>query len=86
MAKTFAYRAKNPSGQVLSGSLVADNEAAVAAHIRGQGYFVTQIKEARRQAWKGMLQDLQPVTVKEIAVFCRQFATMIDAGRRWSSV
>jgi type IV pilus assembly protein PilC len=80
MAKTFAYQAKNIDGQVLSGSLVADSEAAVAAYIRGQGYFVTQIKEARQQAFKGLLLELQPVKVKELAIFCRQFATMIGAG------
>lgn len=80
MAKTFTYRAKDPSGQVFSGTLVADSEAAVASYIRAKGQFVTQIRESRRHAWKALLNLTQKVRLKDLAVFCRQFATMVDAG------
>ncbi|MDR3559853.1 MAG: type II secretion system F family protein [Negativicutes bacterium] len=81
MARTFAYKAKDFSGQLLTGSLVADSEAAVAAYIRGQGYFVTQIKEARQSFFlKEIKTHFQTVKLKDLAIFCRQFATMMDAG------
>lgn len=81
MAKSFAYKAKDRSGQLLAGTLVADNEAAVAAYIRNKGYFVTQIKPAGESAaWRGLADLFRPVGAKDLAVFCRQFATMVDAG------
>jgi len=81
VAKTFAYKAKNRAGQLLSGTIVADSEAAVAAHIREKGHFVTAIKEVReKESLSDSLSNLMPIKTKDIAVFCWQFATMIDAG------
>lgn len=82
MSKTFAYRAKDRTGQLLTGSLVADSEAAVAAYIRNQGYFVTQIRPAAESSTslKALADIFNPVSSKDLAVFCRQFATMVDAG------
>lgn len=82
MSKTFAYRAKDRTGQLFTGSLVADSEAAVAAYIRNQGYFVTQIRPAADSgsALRGLSDIFNPVSSKDLAVFCRQFATMVDAG------
>ncbi|MDT8901806.1 type II secretion system F family protein [Anaeroselena agilis] len=83
MSKTFAYRAKDRTGQLFTGSVVAENEAAVAAYIRNQGYFVTQIRPAAEKGdsvLRGLADIFNPVGVKDLAVFCRQFATMVDAG------
>lgn len=81
MAKNFSYRAKDRTGQLFTGSILADSESAVAAHIREQGYFVTQIKEQKStDSLASLLNNLRSVNTKEIAVMCRQFATMIDAG------
>lgn len=81
MAKKFQYKAKNRTGHVLAGTIVAENEAAVAGFIRNQGYFVTLIKEQRPEVLQQeFLQGLSPVKVKDLAVFCRQFAVMVDAG------
>ncbi|VBB06879.1 bacterial general secretion pathway protein f signature [Lucifera butyrica] len=81
MSKTFTYKAKDRLGQVFEGSILAESEAAVAIHIREKGYFITQIREQRRTAsLLGRLEEWQGVKIKELAVFCRQFATMVDAG------
>lgn len=81
MAKTFAYKAKDRTGQLLSGSIVAENQTAVAAYIRDKGYYVTNIKEIREQlSFAELIGKLRGVSGKDIAIFCRQFATMIDAG------
>lgn len=81
MAKTFTYKAKDRTGQVMTGTILAENEAAVAAYIRDKGYYVTQIKEQRQQSSLAEhLQFFSRVSVKDLAVFCRQFATMVDAG------
>jgi len=81
VAKTFAYKAKDRSGQLLTGSILADNESAVASYIRERGYFITQIKEEGGvNSIDLFLENLKSVSLKEIAILCRLFSTMIDAG------
>lgn len=81
MANKFAYQAKNRVGQMMIGSIVADDQAAVAAFIQSQGYYVIKIEKNTDESMTQFLLDrLQPVRSKDLAVFCRQFATMIDAG------
>lgn len=81
MAKTFLYQAKDRSGQLLTGTILAENENAVAAYIRGKGYFVTNIKRKNEaSSLSGIINSLRRITSKDLAIFCRQFSTMVDAG------
>jgi len=81
MAKTFAYTAKDLHGQLVTGSILADNEHAVAIHVREKGYFITKIKEeASGSSFSAFIENFKSISLKEIAVFCRLFSTMIDAG------
>lgn len=81
MARNFAYRAKDRNGQVLTGSILAENEHAVALHVREKGYFITQIKEeGSTSAIRSFIDNLQSISLKEISIFCRLFSTMINAG------
>jgi len=81
VAKTFAYTAKDRSGQLMTGSILADNEHAVALHIREQGYFITKITEADGgSSLSAFMDNLKSISLKEISIFCRLFSTMIDAG------
>lgn len=81
MAKNFVYKARDRAGQVTSGHVLADDEIAAAAHIRKQGYFITSLKEEKQSSSLAVwLQNQQRVKIKELAVFCRQFSTMINAG------
>lgn len=81
MAK-FAWEGKNRSGQAQKGEMEAPDEAAVAAALRRQGLMPGKIKEAG----KGLDMEIKvpgfggKVTTKDLVVFTRQFATMIDAG------
>jgi len=81
LAKNYAYKAKDRSGQVLTGSILADNEHAVAIHIRDKGYFITQIKEQGNiNSLSTFMDSLKSISLKEISILCRLFFTMIDAG------
>lgn len=81
MAKTFVYKARDRAGQPLSGTVLADNTAAAAAYVRDKGYFVTQIREQRQPlSLRAALHSLWPVPPRDLAIMCRQFATMVDAG------
>lgn len=80
MAQVFIYKAKDRKGRLLSGSILADNPAAVAAHVRDQGYIALQIRAQNTRSLNARLQELKKVKLKELAVFARQFATMLTAG------
>mgnify|MGYP001403133166 FL=1 len=81
MAK-FAWEGVTRSGQSMKGEMEAPNEEAVHAQLRRQGIQPGSVK----QRGKGLDMELkipgmQPkVTTKDLVVFTRQFATMIDAG------
>lgn len=81
MAK-YSWQGKNREGKVQKGEMEAPNEAMVRAQLRRQGIAADKVKERG----KGMdieikIPGMQPkVTTKDLVVFTRQFATMIDAG------
>jgi type IV pilus assembly protein PilC len=78
----FSWEGKNRAGQVQKGEMEAPNETAVNAQLRRSGIMPSKVKERG----KGLDKDLtipgfEPkVTTKDLVVFTRQFATMIDAG------
>jgi type IV pilus assembly protein PilC len=82
MPTTYAYRVRDRQGKLLGGTLEADNEQAVVAKLRQLGYAPVSI-EAEKGA--GMKTELRlpgsgRVKLKDLAVFSRQFATMINSG------
>jgi len=73
----FSWEATTRSGEVKRGSFEAADEAAVANRLRADQRTPNKIKKAAR--------DIQivigsGVTPKELQIFTRQLATMIDAG------
>jgi type IV pilus assembly protein PilC len=78
----FAWEGKTRSGDVQKGEMEAASEAAVGAQLRRQGIMPSKIKERG----KGLDVEIKipgfggKVTTKDLVVFTRQFATMIDAG------
>ena len=80
MASVYSYKARDRLGQELSGSIMAESEAAVAAYIRDKGLFVTRITAQKAISMEVLSRLVQPVRTKDLAIFCRQFATMADAG------
>ncbi len=81
MAK-YTWEGVTRSGQTMKGEMESPSEEAVHAQLRSQGIQPGKVK-ARG---KGLDMELnipgmQPkVTTKDLVVFTRQFATMIDAG------
>jgi type IV pilus assembly protein PilC len=78
----FSWEGKTRTGAVQKGDMEAPSEAVVTAQLRRQGIMPSSIKERG----KGLdvelkIPGMQPkVTTKDLVVFTRQFATMIDAG------
>ncbi|HWE65338.1 MAG TPA: type II secretion system F family protein [Acidimicrobiales bacterium] len=82
MPTTYAYKVRDRSGKVLSGSLEADNTALVANRLRQMGYVPIAIDKKAGSVKRDINIPgfSNRVKLKEIAVFSRQFATMINAG------
>ncbi|MDW7709324.1 MAG: type II secretion system F family protein [Deferrisomatales bacterium] len=76
----YKWEGRTRDGTVKKGTLEAASEAAVSANLRSQKLAPTKIKKSLG-ATEIKIPGLKPkVTTKDIVVFTRQFATMIDAG------
>ncbi len=75
---TFVYTAVDNTGKSIKGKIEADNNQHALSKLHDQHYHVLNLSEKKESG----LRLLQPKKVKlnAIAVFSRQFATMIDAG------
>jgi type IV pilus assembly protein PilC len=76
----FAYRGRSREGRVVAGMMEANTTEAVLAQLRQKQIFPISVKpqsksiELKIPGFGGRVRD------KELAVFTRQLATMIDAG------
>ena len=82
MPTTYAYRVRDRQGKLLGGTLEADSEQAVVAKLRQLGYAPVSIEAEKGAGLKAevRLPGSGRVKLKDLAVFSRQFATMINSG------
>lgn len=79
MEFSFHYQARNLDGEAVSGRVEAETRQAALGLLRSRNLFVVKISQAR--AGKRRLSVPRGrVRVKELAIFCRQFAVMNAAG------
>ncbi|PWB80582.1 MAG: pilus assembly protein PilC [Candidatus Methylomirabilota bacterium] len=77
---TFAYRGRNRTGEAVAGRMEANTTEAVVAQLHQQRIFPISVTpqaqsiELKVPGFGGTIKD------KDLAVFTRQLATMIDAG------
>lgn len=81
----FAYTAKNAAGQTLQGEIEASNENEARVRLRAQQLIPLRLAAGGRSskpgAKKGPPSFLAPkVNTKDLQIFTRQFATLINAG------
>jgi len=82
-AKQFEYAVRTTDGELIKGKIEAPNEAAVANRLRSMGYTPIEITERKNT---GLQADVKipglsdRITLKDLAIMSRQFATMISAG------
>ena len=81
MASSFAYKVRTKEGRVLEGKMDAAGEGAVASRLRQQGMTPIQITKDKQVSMRKEIRLREPkVKLKDLAIFSRQFATMINAG------
>jgi len=80
---TYEYAVRDRAGHVVTGKIDADSPAAVATKLKSMGYAPVKISLVKSG---GLQMELKlpsvgsKVKLKELAVFSRQFATMINSG------
>jgi type IV pilus assembly protein PilC len=80
-ASTFSFRAMDVAGASTAGEVVAESKAQVTEQLRQRGLIVLDVSEKSSPfkvedvfgKWKG-------VDMRELAVFSRQFATLVASG------
>jgi type IV pilus assembly protein PilC len=80
MPTTYDYKVRDPGGKLITGQLVGDNESLVVRKLREMG--MTPVEVKKHKDGIQMEINLRPgrVKLKELSVFCRQFATMVNSG------
>ncbi len=79
MATTYMWKGKSPSGEILSGEYAADTKEDLIGYLRKRKIIITSVREKTKEFNITMPWE-KKVSVKDLGVFTRQFATMINAG------
>ena len=80
-ATTFEFRAMDLAGTTSAGELEAESKAAVGEQLRQRGLIVLDVSEKRGQVnVEDFLRRFRGVDMRELAVFSRQFATLVASG------
>jgi type IV pilus assembly protein PilC len=83
MVDTYAYKVRDKSGKLVEGQLEAENAQLVVSKLRSMGYVPIEIEQQGKQS---LSKDLKipflsdRIKLKDVSVFSRQFATMINSG------
>jgi len=82
MPDTYTYKVRDRQGRMLEGTLDAESTTLVANRLREMGYVPIQIDKKQTDALKKEIKLFGPrkPKLKDISVFSRQFATMINSG------
>lgn len=76
----FVWRGKSTAGNIVKGEMNEVNESVVIQKLRKMNYSDIKVKKKPKDLFENV-EFFQPkVTTKDVVIFTRQFATMIDAG------
>jgi type IV pilus assembly protein PilC len=91
--RTYTYKVKEKGGRVITGTMVGEDRGSVASRLQQMGHYVMEIKETRGE--RGTAASWNPfslfarwiivpifggASIAQLAVFYRQFATMLRSG------
>lgn len=76
----YSYKVKDMSGNLITGTLELDSKSQCIDSLKQKNYYILDIKEEISRQDVLDFKSMRRVKIKDIAVFCRQFATLINAG------
>ncbi|MFA6990039.1 MAG: type II secretion system F family protein [Candidatus Gastranaerophilaceae bacterium] len=87
--KKFVYQARDNQGKMISGYLMSENLETANINLKEKNYWILGIKEESSSKFDVLNINLDvyldkigfnQVGLKDIVIFCRQFATLINSG------
>src|SRR3954449_6351482 len=80
-ATIFSFRAMDTAGAAPSGEIEADSKSQVAEALRQRGLIVLDVSEKTSPVnIEDFFKRFKGVDMRELAVFSRQFATLVASG------
>jgi type IV pilus assembly protein PilC len=76
---TYMWKGRTPTGEMLSGELASENKQELINTLRKRKIIITTIREKPKEI-KFSFGPGNRITTRDLGVFTRQFATMINAG------
>jgi len=78
--KRFIYKAKDKSGQIVTGEVEASSDQVAAKLVRSKGLIVISLKIKREFGLNLIKKFKDRITFADVSTFTRQLATMVNAG------
>jgi type IV pilus assembly protein PilC len=79
MATVFTYKVIDKSGKLTTGELEGDNRDLVTSKLRQMGYTIVELKQ-KAASLNISFGEKKKVSTKDLMIFSRQLAMMIDSG------
>ncbi len=82
MTSTYEYQVRNREGKVTKGRVEGDSKAVVAEKLKAMGYNPMSLEEVKTGGLNREISfgGAKRVKLKELAIFSRQFSTMVNSG------
>ena len=77
---TFNYSVRDRAGKIVTGKLEGENKGAVRARLAQMGYIIIELNQQGGLTTLSEIKIGTGVKQKDVAIFARQFSTMINAG------
>ncbi len=79
MATTYIWKGRTPTGEVLSGEYAAESKQELIGYLRKRKIIITHTRQKPKDI-NISFGFMDRITTKDLGIFTRQFATMINAG------
>lgn len=77
---SYEYKAIRSGGDIIEGTITAKSKSEVMEMLRDKEYRPIKIEESKESQSVDVFQAFARVKIKHIAIFCRQFYTMLHSG------
>jgi type IV pilus assembly protein PilC len=80
VADTYAYKVRDRRGSLITGEIVGESQDLVLSKLREMNYIPLEVKAKKAGLKREMHLLPQKAKLKDLSVFSRQFATMVNSG------
>lgn len=78
---TFVYKVRDRTGKSFTGNMEGENREVVASRLQEMDYFITSVSKKKKNIlFSNQTTLFQNIKLRDLTIFYRQFATMVNAG------